>query len=78
MTCQRMSIELSVVMRCQDHSHVCPREMKDNLVDTVMPERRGGDLRQKACAVRGKMTYMLWSWDVHIDTKLNLRVSVVV
>jgi hypothetical protein len=41
-----------------------------------MPERRGGDLRQKACAVWGKVTYVRLGWDVPV--KLNLRVCVVV
>lgn len=78
MICQRISTELSVVVRCQDLAHVSQREMKDNLVDTLMPECRGGDLRQEACAVRGKVTYMLLSWDIPVDTKLILRVCVVV
>jgi hypothetical protein len=40
-------------------------------VDTLMPKRRGGDLRQKACAVWCKVTYMLLGWDVPVNTKLN-------
>lgn len=42
----------------------------------LVPECPARNLRQKACVVRGKVTYTTFSWDGIVATKLILRGSV--